>query len=173
MWKSTPEKSSVAKTNTMVYTGIGSRSTPLDVITLLIQMGRTLADRGYTLRSGGADGADAAFETGCDLVRGKKEIFLPWQGFNNSLSPLWGDIPAKAFDLAASVHPNWKACNQAAKKLHSRNAQQILGINLDSPSDFVICWTPDGTVGGGTATAIRIAQMHHVPVINFGVAFRV
>jgi len=33
---------------------------------------------GYTLRSGGANGADTAFEEGCC----RKELYLPWPGFN-------------------------------------------------------------------------------------------
>ena len=59
----------------MYYAGVGSRETPQDVLKIMWKIGKHLADKGYTLRSGGARGADAAFENGCDSVMGSKEIF--------------------------------------------------------------------------------------------------
>ncbi len=61
-----------------------------------------------------------------------------------------------------------------AMHLHVRNTFQVLGPNLDDPSDFVVCWTPDGAekaedtseVTGGTGTAIRIASTYEIPVYN-------
>ena len=52
------------------YTGIGSRETPTAILDLMIAIGGVLAQRGFTLRSGGADGADDAFEQGCILKGG-------------------------------------------------------------------------------------------------------
>lgn len=49
---------------------------------------------------------------------------------------------------------------------HARNCHQVLGANLDSPVDFVLCWTPGGATTGGTATAIKLARKHNIPVIN-------
>ena len=72
-----------------VYTGIGSRETPLEYIQLFIRIAEYLASVGYTLRSGGANGADLAFEIGCDNKQGKKEIYIPWYSFNNSDSMLF------------------------------------------------------------------------------------
>ena len=54
--------------------------------------------------------------------------------------------------------------------MHSRNCHQILGYDLQSPVDAVVCWTPDGNVVGGTATAIRIALKYNIPVFNLGCA---
>ena len=61
----------------MIYTGIGSRKTPIEIINKMIKLGQILGKHGYILRSGGANGADKAFEQGCDNVLGKKEIYLP------------------------------------------------------------------------------------------------
>ena len=47
------------------YTGIGSRETPDSILSLFNDIVFQLAGLGYTLRSGGADGADTAFEEGC------------------------------------------------------------------------------------------------------------
>lgn len=153
----------------MNYAGIGSRRTPPDILKLMQLIALDLSAAGYTLRSGGADGADLAFEDGAS----KKEIFLPWKGFNNNTSLLY-DIPVKAFEISAQYHPRWKALTQAAKKLMARNAQQVLGKNLDNPVEFVICYTPDGcTKGeertkdtGGTGQAISIASSVNIPVYN-------
>ena len=59
----------------MFYTGVGSRKTPKDVLELMVKIAIKAAQNGYTLRSGGAEGADKAFEHGCDMVKGPKEIY--------------------------------------------------------------------------------------------------
>lgn len=77
-------------------------------------------------------------------------------------------------EIAKQFHPAWFRCNDYAKKLHGRNSFQILGLSLKEPSNFVICWTPDGCIDqetrtfrtGGTGTAISIASSYNVPVFN-------
>jgi hypothetical protein len=133
-----------------------------------------LADLGYTLRSGGAYGADTAFEVGCDSVGGAKEIFLPWMGFNHNTSQLF-NIPDRAFVIAESLYPfGWTWLAQSVKKLMARNVLQILGTTLDNPVVFVLCWTPDGCTSdkdrtkrtGGTGQAISLASIMDIPVFN-------
>lgn len=70
--------------------------------------------------------------------------------------------------IASEVHPAWDKCNEWARGMHSRNCHQILGYDLKSPVDAVVCWTPNGNVQGGTATAIRIAMKNNIPVFNLG-----
>lgn len=70
--------------------------------------------------------------------------------------------------IASEVHPAWDKCNEWARGMHSRNCHQILGYDLKSPVDAVVCWTPKGNVQGGTATAIRIAMKYNIPVFNLG-----
>lgn len=150
-----------------IYAGIGSRETPAEIIAQMIQVGAQLAAFGWLLRSGHADGADEAFERGCDIVLGKKQIFLPWRAFNGSDSPLYTPT-LEAFALAEKIHPAWSNCSIAAKKLHARNCQQVLGQKLDQPADAVVCWTEDGFPIGGTATAITLALQRGIPIFNFG-----
>lgn len=157
----------------MIYAGIGSRETPEDVLEQMRQIANTLAQLGYTLRSGGAPGADTAFEQGCDIGNGYKEIYLPWRGFNGNKSNLY-DIPDEAFTLSSKFHPAWKRLPEPVKRLMARNAQQVAGKNLDSASDFVVCWTPDGCTShkkrtretGGTGQAISIASSLEIPIYN-------
>lgn len=151
------------------YTGIGSRKTPVDVIGDMIALGKFYAERGYTLRSGGANGADSAFEIGCDHGKGLKEIYIPWKGFNGSASKFY-DIPVEAAEIAKKYHPVWDKCTQGTKKLHSRNVCQVLGLDLNTPSNLLICWTPDGAEIGGTALAIKVAKAYGVQIINLGVS---
>lgn len=156
------------------YAGIGARRTPSEVLKTMTLYGSVFAEMGFTLRSGAADGADSAFERGCDIRHGKKEIFIPWKGFNGSSSEYY-HIDDKVFPLAENLYGSrWKYLSQGAKKLMARNICQILGPNLDSPSHFVVCWTPDGirsatersSKSGGTGQAIACASQYDIPVFN-------
>jgi len=147
-----------------VYTGIGSRSTPQEILYLMTSIATKLDHWGWTMRSGGADGADTAFEGAS-----RQEIYLPWPGFNGKR----GTTPTPdAFLIAETHHPRWHALDRNVRALHARNAHQILGANCATPAAFVICWTPDGSTGvttratGGTGQAIRIARAYDVPIFN-------
>lgn len=155
----------------MIFTGIGSRKTPKSIQYIMTIFAYSLNE---TLRSGGADGADTAFEIGS----AQKEIYLPSKDFNGNDSNLvvtefdnFKDI----YEVAEAIHPNWSACSDYAKLLHTRNVCQVLGKNLDKPSDILVCWTPDGannrtnhvsSITGGTGTAIRLAGKFDIMVLN-------
>lgn len=159
------------------YSGIGSRTTPPDQLERLRDLAAMLAREGYELRSGAADGADTACEEGCDLAGGAKSIWLPWPGFQgrrpDAAASTYLPTPA-AFELAATLHPRWPYLTRGPRALHARNSHQVLGHDLACPSDFVLCWTPDGAEAvrdltsktGGTGTAIRLASLRGVPVLN-------
>ena len=147
------------------YAGIGSRGTPYEILNKMGVLASDLSCRGYILRSGHADGADQAFEMGANPAL--TEIFLPWNSYNNDSGlknlNLICELSEKHFELAEKYHPAWMRCSQGAKKLHARNGQIILGKDLTSPVDFVVCWH-EGT--GGTMQAVRIAKDMNIPVIN-------
>lgn len=153
----------------MIYTGIGSRSTPQDILEAMQSVGRFMAHQGHILRSGGAAGADEAFEIGCDEANGTKEIFLPYMRFrNNEAGPeFWGACP-NALRIARQFHPNWRALGSLAWQFMGRNTYQILGKDLKTPTEFVLCWTPGGKSVGGTSQAIRLADHYRIPVFNLG-----
>lgn len=148
-----------------IYTGIGSRQTPPDVLAEMRVIGRMLAIKGWLLRSGGAQGADSAFEYGCDEGFGSKEIYTPWWGFNGNRSRSCRPSE-RAFEEAAQYHPKWQFLKYAVKLLHARNVHQVLGADCESPGQLLICWTPNGKAVGGTATALRIAQEFEIPIVN-------
>lgn len=153
--------------NKLYYTGIGSRETPIAIGLKMSAIAKVLGEKGYILRSGGAEGADTFFEDGVPL-NSEKEIYLPWKKFNNNNSNLFV-IDPNAFEIAKSIHPNWKTLSYGAKKLHARNVHQVLGLDLQTPSKFVICWTKKGESVGGTRTAIELARKYNVPVYNLAV----
>jgi hypothetical protein len=154
------------------YAGIGSRRTPSPALTAMRATSERLSAIGYTMRSGHATGADSAFE----VASQKSEIYLPWSTFENN-RPVIGtyvqDHPtAAAMQLASRLHPAWKRLDRGPRALHARNMHQILGQDLQSPVDFVVCYTPDGSLTGhgpdtgGTATALRLAYRNNIPVLN-------
>lgn len=149
-----------------VYAGIGSRETPAAILALMRGIARELAARGFVLRSGGADGADSAFEAGAGAAC---EIFLPWRGFNGRRGPttrVLDPLDARVRAVAAEHHPAWQRLSRGAMLLHSRNVAQVLGGALDSPAAFVICWTRDAAGGGGTGQALRVARAYGVPIFD-------
>ncbi len=155
----------------MVYAGIGSRRFPLKYIPLVKSIAGTLAGYGFTLRSGHADGADMAFEEGCNEAHGRKEIYLPWKNFNGSASK---EIITENKDreffigLARKYHPGYEHLTQGAKKLIERNGCQVLGRDGKEPCDFIVCYTPDGSGRGGTGQALRIAEDYGIPIFDIG-----
>jgi len=152
------------------YAGVGSRSTPPLIQDVMTAIAGVLASEGWILRSGGADGADKAFEKGV-TDRRLKEIYIPWMGFNNRVFHSHSDIlldNPETYEIAKSVHPAWHRMKNGSRKLHARNVHQILGKDLNTPSKFVICWTLGGLLKGGTRTAIVLAQQHEIPVYNLG-----
>ena len=150
------------------YAGIGSRKTPAATLLDMTCLANNLECRGFILRSGGAAGADSAFEAGVSDPHNAK-IYLPWSGFNNNPSALT-HASFDAFVMAENYHPAWNRLSQAGRKFHARNCHQMLGTDLDSPVDFVICWTPGGATTGGTGQALRIAIDKDIPIFNMAIA---
>lgn len=159
------------------YTGIGARATPTNVLDLMTAIARYYAGQGAVLRSGGSPGADLAFESGCGA--GPKEIYLPWARFNDNPSPLviTGGLLTRIIQLDA-----WQALHEALAaetppvdldtlpdeqlRLYARDVCQVLGADLATPSDRVICWTPPSGEPEGTRIALYIARHAGVPIDN-------
>ena len=154
----------------MIITGIGSRQCPGPICELFTEIGKEVHDRGWWLRSGHCAGADYAFELG---ATDRCIIYLPWETFNKEqpilgkarMSPLREEVLDYVYrhDQYAGDH-----LSQGVKLIKSRNVYQVLGEDLKSPSDLVVCWTVDGKHIGGTALAIRIARTNNIPVVNLG-----
>lgn len=143
------------------YAGIGSRRTPVSLMTTIQNITLEMNKYNYVLRSGGAEGADTFFEQHAK----QKEIYLPWKGFNNNSSDLHG-VSEEALKMAEKYHPSWNSLSDGAKKLMARNCYQVLGKDLSKPVNLIICYTTDGMSSGGTGQALRIAESLNIPIFN-------
>lgn len=156
----------------LFYTGIGARQTPPAMLATITAIASRLATLGWTCRTGGADGADTAFEVGAAIGGREAALYLPWPGFNGRRNAKLARPTTRALLLAAHHHPSWRALTPGARGLHARNVHQVFGADLQIPSQFVLCWTPDGAettttrATGGTGQAIRIAIAYSVPAVN-------
>lgn len=137
-----------------IFAGIGSRETPQTVRLQMIEVAKQLRERGWWLRSGGAAGADRAFQRPYGTEQ--CEIFYA------------SDAPSHQswFPHAQKYHPAWGKLHPYHKELHARNSPIVLGARLDMPVDFILCWTKDGGATGGTGQALRIAADLKIPVFN-------
>lgn len=159
------------------YTGIGAHATPPDVLELMVAFAQNCARQGIVLRSGGSPGADMAFESGCG--KGPKEIYVPWAGFNGnpSLLVMTGDLLARVIDsdawralreaLAAETPPvDLDALPDEQQRLYARDVCQVLGADLITPSELVMCWTPPSGEPEGTRIALYIADDAAIAIHN-------
>jgi hypothetical protein len=136
------------------------------VLGLMERIARRLAALGWMLRTGGAEGADQAFERGARAGGGTVEVFLPWPGYSGYQAATLERPSPRALEVAAPLHPAWSRLSPGAQKLIARNGHQVLGASMDDPVALVICWTPDGAEHerecgpgtGGTGQAIRLAS---------------
>jgi len=175
---------------------IGSRRTSAKVNKMCFTVGFLIAASGRRGRSGGAPGPDTSFEMGAQAYHDMKanhpdmpghsnsrplEIYLPGYRFSNRKADESTYLFRKvlpfldqAMDLASELHPNWSYLPDFARKLMARNSHQMLGPELNDPSDRVVCYTPDGATDiitsdtGGTGQALRLANKLGVPIDNLG-----
>ena len=161
----------------MHYAGIGSRETPDSILGLIGEVSWRLDRLGYTLRSGGAVGADTGFE-----LRSTNKVLLYADHacrISDGISRRIEYAPADIEFMEGFVrkhHPVPMALKGTPRKWMRRNTLQVMAHNLSGLElpqvDFVLCWTPDGSLdgasrsAGGTGQALRIARHHGIPVFN-------
>ena len=159
------------------YTGVGSRELLQKASGLVRDVGNTLTEQGYILVTGDAT-------RGCDDVFWEHSVAPNRRRYGPHGKAAYMDEVSvvspgcdhydKAFHIAGLSHPAWRWLPDWMKELHTRNVFQVLGEFVNDPTEFLVCWTPDGAETakdsskktGGTGTAIRIADMFGVPVFN-------
>lgn len=152
----------------MYYAGIGARKTPEHILEYMKLQGKLLAQKGYILRSGGAKGADSAFEMGCDSVSGKKQI---WSSYNKH------EWKAHGWVVPIVEQACWERSfllmNPSTQTLIGRNTYQLYGdpenFNDSIKSSFVLYWSEPKNgenCSGGTRYAIRMAIAAGIPCFN-------
>ena len=176
-------------TRTFAYAGIGSRQTPPAVLDAMARIAHALGNAGVALSTGGADGADQAFETGALRTRAPLTVHTPWPGYNgyrpgadarpsvNVIRPRPADtLQGHTYaDLARRHHPAWDGLrSRGVRALFVRNVSILAGA-LDADGDAlpvraVIAYTPNGLArgraAGGTGHTLRIAEELGIPAVN-------
>ncbi len=174
------------------WTGVGtSAPLPHHIREVANSIGYQAARHGCQLRSGGAHGSDTEFyhgvenfihnhQLGFNFASTLAKIYLPREAHNGWVNTdgfiHFIDAPAlsnfsTARAIASEIHPVWDQLSPFVKKLHARNVYQVLGQNLDDPSDVFIMYAQweDSTktsVKGGTNTAFQLAREYRIPVYN-------
>ena len=153
----------------MIIAGIGARKTPQEFLEIFEAVGQEALKRGWYVRSGHADGADYAFELG---AKENCIVYLPWKSFNSD-KPVLGeavcvDLREDVLEMVYRHEPYAMECNIGIKRIKARNVYQVLGVDLQKPSDIVVCWTPEGKIVGGTGLAMKLARKANIPIINVG-----
>ena len=173
---------------TFAYAGVGSRRTPPDILAAMADIAQTLGDAGIALSTGGADGADKAFETGALRTDAPITVHTPWPGYNGYRPGRDPDTDIDVVhpqprdttqghtfaDLAREHHPHWQRCTRGVRALFVRNVSILSGALDDNgtllPVRAVIAYTPSGIpVGreaGGTGHTLRIAAVLGIPFVN-------
>jgi hypothetical protein len=148
------------------YSGIGARKSPPDILRLMADAASALARQGYTLRTGGAEGADEAFREGAVEAGGIVELYLPWPGFNCHDRAELQHPSKRALEIAEAHHPRFRELPAKHQALIGRNSHIVVGANCDAPSTFALLWTPGGATVGGTGHGIRLCLGYRVPIFN-------
>lgn len=162
----------------LIFTGVGHRKgVPDNIRNKAVQLTSWLCARGVKLRTGDADGMDAVFRDAAP--KEMRQFFAPLNRYNahpdaimikpSEIHPCYY---SQARDITANTHPYFYNLGDFERELHIRNAFQVLGPELDEPSNFLVCWTKDGAetkttrATGGTGQAIRLAIKYNIPVFN-------
>ena len=172
MFKDLPENVHLWKTPKLIYTGIGSRKITGEIEDVITAIAKRLSKLGFTCRTGDAKGSDTIFKDNSERVNS----YLPWEKFNGSDSKFYTQPPITK-TIASFNHIGWDWLTPAVQKLMSRNVLQLLGNDVDTESDFIICYTEDGCddyktrnykTTGGTGLAISLGSKIGIPIYNIG-----
>ena len=177
------------------FAGVGARpwteekptGAPPGIVRMMEEISGKLAQAGFGLRSGAAEGADMACQKGVLWHKGVAQIFLPQRRFNgfepdrstffHIESPL---LVEEANRYTRLLHPTGARLSGFARGAMDRNAFQAYGPALEtswSPatagdpfarSSFMLVYTNQGKEIGGSGHAIRLAKHAGLPVINLG-----
>lgn len=163
------------------YAGVGSREAPLEILELMVRIGRTMAEQGFGLSSGDAIRSDQAFYRGACLARNPPphRIYLAWSGIGGRfhdpdngwhVAPFYRENYEQASQIAEKARGGFFGLTQGGIAQHVRNVYQIYGHTLDEVVKVMWYWgIPVGKqekVKGGTNTALQLAIMANVNRIN-------
>jgi hypothetical protein len=156
----------------MPYVACGNRDMPAAILATIVGYIKQLDARGYTLRTGGREGPEDAYDR-LPLIR--KETHLPWKGFMDKDSK-FTYTSESARILAAKFHPSFDGVKPVIQTFLATDLRLIMGKELRSPALFLITWSEDGAEStsektartGNAAQFVSVASQLKIPIFNFG-----
>lgn len=149
-----------------IATLVGTRSPPNDISHLANTIGSILSNNGCINRTGGAIGMDSDFAKlyNISLI----ENYRHKSDQIGCINVFELDNIDIAIELISQIVPHYDFLSEEDKQLHIRNCYQVLGKDLKTPSDVLICYCKviGGKPIGGTATAITLARKHNIKIYN-------
>lgn len=124
----------------IAYAVAANKNTPPEIIQQFVELAKWLEAKGFTVRvDGDKDGVSQAVEDATN----RKEVILPWKGFNNKESEFcWSNEASQ--HIAKKHSPVYDSIPDGVKKFLHRNARLIMGDKMRSPVSFLITWSDDG-----------------------------
>jgi len=160
------------------YAAIGTRDLYSEQSMLCYRVGKLMAQHGWILHTGAAQGADQTYALGALRAGGRVMLHLPWDTYERHwVAEVRAHYPGKvrsqsveespqytkAEGSVLTFHPAADRLKRGALLLHARN-YNIISPYLDNPVRFVVALP--SSRGGGTMQGIRVAKALHVPVIR-------
>ena len=137
------------KPHSFAYAGVGSRQTPPGILAAMADIAQTLGDAGTALSTGGASGADKAFETGALRTDAPVTVHTPWPGYNGYRP---GAIPRPT---STSSTRNPRRPSRAAPTSTSRGRTTRTGPAAAAAPARCSCATSRSSPARSTTTAKR------------------
>jgi hypothetical protein len=131
-----------------IYAGVGPSYVNVSDTRVIYDISSLLAYNNYTLRARTTKGIDSAFIEGCNEFNGKKDIIqvkennTEYAEYKNEYAEYIlqnNTVSDSKFDIFNKYIPNDSMVSHITKSSIIRVMQCVLGKDLDSPVDFLIC----------------------------------
>lgn len=156
------------------YTVAGSRKTPVAVLETMRQVAKALDYSGYVLRTCASHGPGLIAYGASQEATGLGQRWVPWLGFDGHFESI--HLPDREhFRLAQALRNDWHILPNATQAMKACNVAELLGVGLDQPSRFLLCYSACAAQSpqeltrhsGATGELIRLADYLEIPVVNF------
>ena len=152
----------------------GGHHLPKEMEPVAEQIGEQLAHAGWLYRGGYEEPGLIHMDIGVMMANGKREIFIPWQGFNTGMHKRNGVLVChclpnhiQAIEYAQQAYPTFKQEMDSIQMYWVRNMYLLLGEKLDTPADVVIYYQEgDTTSKTGSEYLVGAAQSIGIPCFN-------
>ena len=179
MWNDTdiePRKIDVSKLKreNKSFTIFTTDNVPSDINEKFYKIAKSLLDKGYIFRYNG-DSNNELFKKIIMYKPNNIEIYLPWKKFNKDVSATLNKPYDQAFHHAAHYHKGYKKLPPVARFFLARDIHCILGKNLKSPINMLLCYSPDGVetrdkiefkTTGNVSFPISVCHDINIPIFN-------